>query len=272
MDHFRIRDFVTDFASREADYRAASDHTRRTLGGKLDIPYGRSPRERLDLFLLDDLRSPAPVHIFIHGGYWRAGSKEDYAFVADAITGAGAIAAIVEYDLVPTVRIADQVAEVRRAAGWIAAHAAEFGGDPGRLTASGHSAGAMLCWFLGASGRAEMAAPAARPSAILLLSGIFDLAPIATSFLQPELNLSTPEITDWSPLNSRIPERTMATVAVGAEETPPFHEQAQALSAKLQGGAPVHSLPGLNHMSAVREMGRPGTAAAELLRQTIAAV
>jgi arylformamidase len=33
--------------------------------------------------------------MFIHGGYWRAQSKDSYAFIADEVTAAGAIAAII---------------------------------------------------------------------------------------------------------------------------------------------------------------------------------
>jgi arylformamidase len=270
MDPFRIRDFVTDFAAREADYRAASDATRRALPSRLDVPYGSSPRERLDLFFPWDRRAVAPVHIFIHGGYWRAGEKEDYAFVADAVTAAGAIAAIVEYDLVPTVRIADQVTQVRRAAEWLLKHAPEFGGNPGCLSASGHSAGAMLCWFLAATGTKESSPPPARPQRLLLVSGIYDLAPIATSFLQPELNLTEDEIAAWSALGSSTTGSSTIMVAVGEEETPPFHSQARALAAGAARGARVQVLNGLNHMSVVRELGRPGSETAKLLTETIA--
>jgi arylformamidase len=269
MDPFRIRDFVTDFAAREADYRAASDATRRTLPSQLDVPYGSSPRERLDLFFPRDVKPGAPVHIFIHGGYWRAGAKEDHAFVADAVTAAGAIAAIVEYELVPAVRLGEQVRQVRRAVEWIAMHALEFGGDPARLSASGHSAGAMLCWFLSAAGSGEVAPPAICPRAMLLVSGIYDLAPIATSFLQAELHLTEQEIADWSPLNGRIAQPTAFALAVGEDETRPFHDQARALAAKFLAGANIDVLGGLNHMSAVRELGRANTAAGQLLRETI---
>ncbi len=273
MDPFRIRDFVPDFAAREADYRAASDATRRALPSRLDLAYGSGERERLDLFLPPILKAPAPVHVFIHGGYWRAGVKEDHAFVADAITSAGAIAAILEYELVPRVRIADQVGEVRRALAWLVANAASFGGDAERLSASGHSAGAMLCFFLAAHGNREPGPISPPLRCVLLASGIYDLAPIAASFLQPELTLTADEIGAWSPLSATPAATTRFILAVGERETPPFHEQRRRLAQKLgSDGVTVesHTVPGLDHMSMVREMGRPGTSAAALLARTIA--
>ena len=70
--------------------------------------------------------------------------KEDYAFIADGVVAAGAIAAIVEYTLMPGARMADLVREIREAATWLAASAREFGGDGNKLSASGHSAGGHL--------------------------------------------------------------------------------------------------------------------------------
>jgi arylformamidase len=274
MDPFRIRDFVPDSAAREADYLAASDATRQTMRSQLDIAYGAGARERLDLFFPAVMRDAAPIHLFIHGGYWRAGTKETYAFVADTITAAGAIAAIVEYELVPRVRLAYQVASVRRAVNWLAAHAASFGGNADRISASGHSAGAMLCFFLAAAGGGETARPAVRPHSVFLASGIYDLAPITTSFLQPELGLTQEEVRTWSPLACGMPIGTAIILAVGERETPPFHEQSLRLARGLA-DAGVHaerrSLAGLDHMSIVREMGRAETAAGQLLIRTIRA-
>ncbi|UXN74064.1 alpha/beta hydrolase fold domain-containing protein [Devosia sp. A8/3-2] len=47
--------------------------------------------------------------MFIHGGYWRAFSKSDYSLVADTVTAAGVIAVIVDYALMPAMRMATLV-------------------------------------------------------------------------------------------------------------------------------------------------------------------
>jgi arylformamidase len=108
------------------------------------------------------------------------------------------------------------------------------------------------------------------PQRLLLVSGIYDLAPIATSFLQPELTLTEDEIAAWSALGSSAAGSPTIMVAVGEEETPPFHSQARALAAETSRGATLHILNGLNHMSVVRELGRPGSETAKLLTETIA--
>src|SRR3546814_2350892 len=45
---------------------------------KLDVAYGPSAGEKLDLFLPET--KGAPIHMFIHGGYWRSRDKREYSF------------------------------------------------------------------------------------------------------------------------------------------------------------------------------------------------
>lgn len=272
-DPFRIRALVPEFEAISAGYAVASAAARTRHRHVADIAYGLHPRERLDLFFPEHMDGPCPVHIFIHGGYWRANDKENFAFPAESITAAGAIAVIVEYALMPQTRMDEIVAEVRRAADWVFAHIAGHGGDPQMLSASGHSAGAHLCSYLTARAPHEHAFPAAPVKALLLISGIYDLRPITESFLQPEITLTPEEVADWSPFEAEPSPATHVTLAVGHKETEPFHLQAQdfALGAKRR-GVPVEriTLPDHDHMSIVRDLGVPGTRIAELLVETIA--
>src|ERR1700748_486472 len=144
IDPFRTRDFIPDFDEIVRELSARSESTRASLR-MTEIAYGLDRSETLDLFFPENLKSPAPVHMFIHGGYWRMFSKRDFSYIADTITAAGAIAAIVDYALMPSVRMAVPVDQVRSAKDWLIAHINEHGGNSARLTASGHSAGAHLC-------------------------------------------------------------------------------------------------------------------------------
>jgi arylformamidase len=266
-DPFKIRDHVLDAQAISDDYTLRSDRARRDIRGEFDIAYGDHPDERLDLFFPRDMEGRAPVHIFIHGGYWRAGKKEDYAFIAEPVVAAGAIAAIVEYSLMPNVRMAKLVDQVRRAAAWVNQHAETFGGDTENLSASGLSAGAHLVFYLGARGPREAAFPETPIRSLLLGSGIYDLAPIAHSFLQPEIGLIPDEIAAWSPIDAILKPGVAIRPIVGADETAPFHDQAALLARR--NGLAVHTLDGLNHMTIGRALGTPGTEAAALLGTTI---
>lgn len=122
-----------------ADWTARSAAVRRKHPGHLDLAYGDSPRERLDLFLAANRN--APTLTFIHGGYWQMNDKENFAFLAEGPLARGINLAVIEYTLAPVARLDRIVAEIRRAVQWLAEHLDDYGADPDRLYVSGHSAG-----------------------------------------------------------------------------------------------------------------------------------
>ena len=243
-----------------AEIAARSRATTARARVRADVAYGARPRETLDLVFPPEPRAGAPLHMFVHGGYWRSGEKADYRGVAEPVLAAGGIAAIVEYDLMPGTRLPVIVGQVRRAAGWLVANAAALGADPARVTASGHSAGAHLAACIMAEGPGEP--PRAIPPLrrLLLVSGIYDLADIPGSFLRDEARMTPAEAAAFSPLAWRHAAGPHRTIVVGERETPPFHDQARALERLLLGdGQPMRRIvePGADHMSIVLELGDP---------------
>jgi len=266
-DPFRIRGHVADFDAIVADMLARSAAARADLAMVADVPYGPDQSETVDLFFPAQRTAAMPVHLFIHGGYWRMFSKRDYSYVAQTITAAGAIAVIVDYALMPSVRMAAIVDQVRRAKSWVLEHIADHGGDPARLTVSGHSAGAHLATFL-----FNEAETPSKVGAALLLGGLYDLRPLQASFLQAEIGITDREVADFTPLTHRHDPGTAVTIRFGADETPPFHGQAGAFAALLasQGlNVEAGSLAGRNHMDSVRDLGVPGTEAGDDLARLI---
>lgn len=268
-DPFRIRDHVVEFDDIVAEIVRRSEDTRAKVPMVADVAYGADATETVDLFFPEGKRGRLPVHMFIHGGYWRMFSKRDYSYVADTVTRAGAIAVIVDYALMPAVRMARIVDQVRRARRWVLDHIADHGGNPGLLTVSGHSAGAHLATMLFDDDN--------RPSGIkaaLLLGGLYDLAPLQTSFLAAEIAITEEEAGRFSPIDHSFDPSVTVEIAVGADETPPFHSQAATFANHLekQGLAVSRTtLAAANHMSSVRDLGLAGTDAASLLARLVAA-
>lgn len=258
-DPFRTRDHVADFDDKIAAYRDRSAATRARLR-TVTVRTGDAEGEALDLFFpapdgdadaAGDLR---PVHLFIHGGYWRMFSKDDFSFVADTVTATGGIAAVLDYALMPSVRLADIVGQVRRARGWIAENIGAHGGDPARVTVSGHSAGAHLATFLFTDDQPDPVAGA------LLLGGLYDLRPLQSSFLEPLIGLTDDEVATLSPIDHRHSPATRVRVLWGARETAPFHEQGRAFASHVRDqGADVVSvaLANADHMSSALDLGSP---------------
>lgn len=273
-DAFRIRGHVANFDDIVADIVARSAATRTTVPMQADIAYGNGPSETLDLFLPEPSDAPLPVHMFIHGGYWRAFSKTDYSLVAETVVAAGAIAVIVDYALMPSVRMATLVDQVQRAKQWVLDNIDQYGGDPDQLTISGHSAGAHLATTLFQHERDR-----SRVRSALLLGGLYDLKPLQKSFLKDEIALTNDEVAAFTPMKKQYDAATAVMVVVGAKETPPFHEQANTFSRKLSAqGLSVSQriVVNRNHMDSVRDLGVPhsltGRYLAELIRDARPAV
>src|SRR5438445_156719 len=121
-------------------YARESAKARAELSCRLDVAYGPSAGETLDVFPAPG-SGPAPVHVFIHGGYWHRLDKADGSFVARGLLPAGAAVVVINYALIPTVQMAELVSQCRASIAWVHRHAASFGGDPRRTFVSGHSAG-----------------------------------------------------------------------------------------------------------------------------------
>jgi hypothetical protein len=138
---------VANAAEYLARYPAESARARETLPVRLDLRYGPRAGETLDVFLPEG-HGPWPVHVFVHGGYWRSLDKQDFSFAARGLQPAGVLVAVINYALVPTVDMDELVRQVRASVAWLHRNAAALGGDPARLTVSGHSAGGHLVAML----------------------------------------------------------------------------------------------------------------------------
>ncbi|MBF6616919.1 MAG: alpha/beta hydrolase [Candidimonas sp.] len=265
QDLYRNRDFIPDFDDIVAETAARSRELAARVDIRHDVPYGPGLRERMDIILPPRLAKGAPLHMFIHGGYWRSGSKEDHRLIAAPVLAAGGIAAMVTYDLMPATRLGAIVGQVRAAARQLAAMASELGADAARMTASGHSAGAHLASYLAAIGPQESTSvnlPELR--GLLLVSGIYDLTDIPGSFLKDEAKMTTAEASAWSPLTSQQLPGPRRIVMLAQMDTPPYHDQGKRFASLLQHDVPEAEFiaqPGLNHMTIVLALGDPKSSA-----------
>jgi arylformamidase len=266
-DPFRNRDHIPEFDALVEEYVTRSQATRRHLKSRLNVPYGPEPDERLDLFFPHGAIENAPLHVFIHGGYWRMFSKDDFSYIAETATQCGAVAAIIGYSLIPKVRMNIIVEQVRRALHWLIGHARELGVSPERLTISGHSAGAHLASLVFSE-----VSEAPLPRHALLLSGIFELGPLQHSFLQPLIELTNEEVEQFSPARHTFKKGIKVSIAHGEKETLAFQEQALQFENLLQAQGLRTKLTkarGADHMTAVRDLGIAGTQLSKLLSACI---
>jgi arylformamidase len=246
-----------------ARYPAESTRTRDRLPARLDLRYGPAPGEALDLFLPQG-EGPAPVHVFVHGGYWRSLGKADFSFVARAFQPAGVLVAVIDYALIPTVDMDELVRQVRASVAWLYRNAAAFGGDPERITASGHSAGGHLVAMLMSTNWGRFASlPADVVKAGCGISGLYDLEPIRLSYLNATLGL-TPETARRNSPVHLVPALAGGPILlpVGEREGAEYHRQTESLAAAWRRRgltAEVMDMAGHDHFSIITELEDPGT-------------
>ena len=108
-----------------------------------DVAYGDGPRRRLDVYAPAERGAASrPVIVFIYGGSWSSGDKDDYEFLGAALAAQGFVVVLPDYRLVPQVRFPGFLEDCAAAVGWVSDQVSAYGGDPGRIVLMGHSAGA----------------------------------------------------------------------------------------------------------------------------------
>jgi arylformamidase len=253
---------VSDSAQWVSRWRDQSAAVRAMPQARLDVPYGVRPRERIDYFACGAAK--APLFAFIHGGYWQRNEKETFAFVAEGPRAHGIDVATLGYTLAPDASLTEIVAEIGLAVSFLAGHADAFGFDRARIFVGGWSAGGHLT-------AAVANHPAVRGG--LPISGIFDLEPIALSYLDEKLRLSAAEITALSPLRNLSPVAAPLRLVVGGAELPELRRQSETYASEARArGLPVEliALAGHHHFSILDEIARPDGALVRELRMLIA--
>ncbi len=261
---YNVRARVADSASHVARWPIDSAAAREALACRLDIPYGPTAAETLDVF--PGRREGAPVLFFVHGGYWRTFDKADHSFVAPPFVSEGACVVLPNYALCPAVTIPEIVRQVADALAWTWQNITLYGGDPGRITVAGHSAGGHLTAMMLTRNWKAGHLPTTPARNALAISGLFDLMSVMrTPFLQETLRLTPSEVEVASPARLPSPDtsdgRGKLIAAVGGDETESFLEQNMLIgSAWGREAVPVtETLPGLNHFSVLDEaFAKPG--------------
>jgi arylformamidase len=263
---------VPDYARYMQHCKAASQQLRERVPCVLNVPYGATLAETLDIFPAE--QANAPVFVFIHGGYWRALSSKDYSLVATGLRQRGFTTVVVDYALCPQVSIEEIVRQVRAAVAWTLRNIAAHGGDPARVVVGGHSAGGHLtAMCLQTAWAADYGLPQDPLAGAVLISGLHDLRPLRYSYLQPAIQLDEGIIQRCSPLFGVRASRTPAFVTWGGDESAEFARQAAAWHAAftaLGGTATLQPIAGTHHFSVIDGFEQPDSVLCNWIAQAAA--
>jgi len=231
---------VADPASEMRHYVERSAHAREALRASLDVPYGPTRAETLDIFPAE--RSGAPVFVFIHGGYWRSLSSKEFSCVALGLQSLGITTVIPNYALCPDVSIDEITRQMRAAVAWV-------------LRSAGTSAGVHLTAMCLQTRWADDYGLAPDPlRAAVLVSGLFDLEPLRYSYLQAQIQLDDGIIRRNSPVFAVRPCSTPVLITWGDAETEEFARQSRTFHSAWKGAgnaSELQAVVGAHHFSAI---------------------
>lgn len=140
-------------ASRDGRQVARAAPARMTA--KQTISYGKDKLQTLDFHAAKNARGPAPLMMFVHGGGWARGSKDNATGkeMAPHFTSEGYNFATINYRLVPDATVEQQAQDVANALKALLDRSAQLGIDKSRVVLAGHSAGAHLVALVGTDPR-----------------------------------------------------------------------------------------------------------------------
>lgn len=226
---FNPRRAVPNVDEHAARTQRLSQQARQRHEGIYNLRYGPGPLATLDVFKA--AQAHAPVHVFLHGGYWRGRDKSDFSYLADALLPHGITTVVMNYDLCPHVELPAIVDQVAQGLAWVHDHAAEWGADPKRYSASGHSAGAHLIAAVLARHDRATSVPMGMPASAVLISGVYELEPVLSISVNAEIRLRPDQVAAMSPMRHPPCKPVRLAVAVGGAETQGFVEQSKRFAA-----------------------------------------
>jgi len=259
---YNNRAAVPDHQRSLDEWLARSQSAREALRPSIDVRYGASDDETLDLYLP---RQPARGTLtYIHGGWWRSLDKSDYGFVAPAFVAAGYAVALINYTLCPHGTIANAVEQCRRALLWLVGEGPGRGA-PAPLVIGGHSAGGHLTAMMYTTDWRAQGLARTPFTGGASLSGVHELAPLVRFSHNVDFRLDAAEARRMSPAATQPLTDAPLLLAVGANETSEFVRQTDLLwdawprnhPAGLP--APMH-IRGRHHYDVVLDYADPASA------------
>ncbi len=217
------------------------------------IEYANPDDQHLQLDIARPKQATArmPAVLCIHGGGFRAGTRDGYDAFCVTLAQHGFVAATVTYRLAPKYQFPAQVHDVKAAVRWLRAQAEHYQIDPARIGVTGGSAGGHLAQFLGVTaGVAEFegdggnAGESSRVACVVNQYGpsdftksygkSVDAAEVLPLFLGGNLETARLRHIQASPLSWITPHAAPTLIVHGTKDNYVAYEQAVWMRDRLQ--------------------------------------
>ena len=258
-DQYNQRVLVPDAEDYIADDKAETTRVRKTYECRLDVAYGSSGDQKLDVF-------PAPnpgaqILVYMHGGAWTRSDKSIESFMGEGFIRAGAAFVAVNFSLCPKVSLDELIRQARQAVAWAYRNAATFNGDPDRFYIAGHSSGGHVGGMMVVTDWSKVTGlPRKLIKGALLCSGMYDLVPVKLSARNDYLKLDDAAVQRNSSILQVPDTGCPLVIGYGGDEHKEFRRQSRNLAAAWRArGLSVeeYEMPGVNHFALRRHFNNP---------------
>ena len=238
------------------------------------VPFGPLPRQTLDIYTpLPVLSGAMPVVIFLYGGSWDSGRKEDYLFVAEALSSQGYLVVIPDYRVYPEVKFPSLMEDPAAAFAWVKANIAHYNGDPETIFLMGHSAGAHLAAMLALNPIYLQSHGLDRHAmrGMVGLAGPYDFLPLKSARLK---EIFAPAEAEWrsQPIRFVDGHQPPMLLMVGMQDLVVWPRNSLRLASAIEqkgGEVTLKQYPGAGHVDMVSRLARPLRGASPLLADLV---
>ncbi|XP_063634744.1 kynurenine formamidase isoform X1 [Cydia splendana] len=208
---------------------AASEEATNNIPHKLEIEYGATLNQKLDIFGTD-LPNDSPILVYVHGGYWQELNREISRYPAGPLYRARVKTVVVGYDLCPSATLPEIVQQIQNAARFVFEYADKMGSRG--VYFAGHSAGAhLVAKLLSDADFLDNTPGSNHLQGAFLISGIYDLRELVLTSVNDAVQLPTewaiplsPQFDCYTHLQAR---RVRLYILAGQNDSPVFKKQSR---------------------------------------------
>ena len=229
-----------------------------------DVSFGPLPAHQVDVYR--PLGTPPangwPVVVFIHGGSWQMGGRDQYKFLGEALASRGIVLMASSYRLYPEVSYPDFLPDSAKAVAYALDHAARHGGNPRRVLVMGHSAGAYNAAMVALDDRwlAQQGHHITELAGWVGLAGPYDFIPIKDKSVQPVFHHPNvpPESQPVAHASAKAPRTFLGVANFDAQVNPDTNSGHLAARLEAQGVPVVFKrYEGVDHLTLIGAFSRP---------------
>uniref|UniRef100_A0A8C6TA97 Arylformamidase n=1 Tax=Neogobius melanostomus TaxID=47308 RepID=A0A8C6TA97_9GOBI len=237
--------------------KEGTDKARALAQTLLNVPYGAGDGEKLDVYIPSTNSLDMPLVIYIHGGYWQFLSKEESGFMAVPLVSKGVIVVAVDYDIAPKGNMDLIVSQVRKSVVSVVQQYSHI-----RYIFIFYTYHNLVCIYVATLLGLIWPQWSCPLTGAFLVSGIYDLLPIVSTYVNEPLKMTEEVAVRNSPTTLVQQLKSSSSdchivVAVAQHDSPEFRKQSEEYYKMLKTSGlnvTLEDVPDTDHFNVIERL------------------